>query len=109
MVVTDRICFELIHPARDGCQFARSTGSPEPKKTVKPDQVLQRWMDVSMFDRQPLNKNLSGLDLEYRIIELYSRDHGKREAKLMFDVGQGTQDIGFRNQLAVLFDCRARM
>ena len=52
---------------------------------------------------QPLNKALSGLPLEYRLIELYSRDVGGREAKLMFDVGQGTQDLGFRNELNVLF------
>src|SRR5205807_1780070 len=26
----------------------------------------------------------------------------KREAKLMFDVGQGTQDLGFRNEVAML-------
>ena len=39
------------------------------------------------------------------MLELYSRDTGKREAKLAFDVGQGTQDLGFRNELNVLFDC----
>ena len=39
------------------------------------------------------------------MIELYSRDVGQREAKLMFDVGQGTQDLGFRNELNVLFQC----
>ena len=58
-----------------------------------------------MFDKQPLNETLSGLALEYRIVELYSRDAGKREAKLAFDVGQGTQDLGFRNEVNVLFDC----
>ena len=45
------------------------------------------------------------MPLEYRLIELYSRDVGQREAKLMFDVGQGTQDLGFRNELNVLFHC----
>ena len=63
-------------------------------------------MDVKSFDKQPLNKTLSGLEVEYRIVQLFSRDRGKREAKLQFDVGQGTQDIGFRNELAVLFDCQ---
>ena len=37
--------------------------------------------------------------LEYRIMQLYSRDAGKREAKLTFNVGQGTQDLGFRNEV----------
>ena len=59
-----------------------------------------------MFEGQPLNKKLSGLKLEYRVIELFSRDRGKREAKLAFDVGQGSQDLGFRNEANLLFDCR---
>ena len=67
--------------------------------------MADRWLDVSLADAQPLNKTLSGLKLEYRIIELYSRDAGRREAKLEFDVGQGTQDLGFRNEINVLFDC----
>ena len=45
--------------------------------------------------------------LEYRIIQLFSRDRGKREAKLMFDVGQGTQDLGFRNEVNLLFFAEA--
>jgi hypothetical protein len=62
-----------------------------------------RWMDLQMFNAQPLKKDLSGLGLEYRIIQIYSRDPGKREAKIMFNVGQGSQDIGFRNEADVLF------
>src|SRR6185295_16294654 len=85
--------------------YTRSSGQADPKVTVKPSEVGDRWLDVSMHDKQPLNDKLSGLVLEYRIIQLYSRDVGKREAKLMFDVGQGTQDLGFRNELNVLFTC----
>jgi hypothetical protein len=62
------------------------------------------WLDLEMFNKQPLNRDLSGLNLEYRVLHLYSRDAGKREAKLMFDVGQGTQDLGFRNEVDVLFE-----
>ncbi len=83
----------------------RSTGSADPQITIKPNQVPDRWLDVAMLDGQPLNKTLSGLPLEYRLIELYSRDVGRREAKLMFDVGQGTQDLGFRNEVNILFNC----
>ena len=57
-----------------------------------------------MQDSQPLVSTLSGLACEYRILQLYARDAGLREAKLMFDVGQGTQDLGFRNEIDVLFD-----
>lgn len=65
------------------------------------------WLDLQMFNQQPLNRTLSGLELEYRVIQLYARDAGKREAKMSFNVGQGTQDLGFRNEVAVLFDCQS--
>jgi hypothetical protein len=45
------------------------------------------------------------LELEYRIARLYSHAAGRREASLAFDVGQGTQDLGFRNELPILFEC----
>jgi len=83
----------------------RSTGSADPQITIKPVDVPDRWLDVAMIDGQPLTKALSGLPLEYRVIELYSRDVGRREAKLLFDVGQGTQDLGFRNEVNLLFQC----
>jgi hypothetical protein len=83
----------------------RSSGSPDPKISIKPNEVGDRWLDVAMLDGQPLNESLSGLALEYRLIDLYSRDVGRREAKLMFDVGQGTQDLGFRNEMNLLFHC----
>ncbi len=41
--------------------YRRSTGSPEPNPAVKPDDVRDRWMDVDVFDKQPLAKRLSGL------------------------------------------------
>ncbi len=72
----------------------------------KPDQ-RGRWLDMMMFNRQPLQPTLSGLALEYRIIQLYSRDAGKREAVISFNVGQGTQDLGFRSEVALLFDAAA--
>jgi hypothetical protein len=63
------------------------------------------WLDLDVFNKQPLKKELSGLALEYRVVSLYSRDTGKREAKLAFDVGQGTQDLGFRSEVDLLFAC----
>ena len=53
-----------------------------------------------------MTPTLSGLLAEYRILQIYSRDAGKREAGIAFNVGQGTQDIGFRNEVAILFNCK---
>src|SRR6185503_370574 len=64
-----------------------------------------RWIFLLSYDQQPLTPKLSGLELEYRIVQLYSRDRGQREATLAFDVGQGTQDLGFRNEVPILFTC----
>lgn len=68
-------------------------------------EVADRWMELQMFDAQPLRAALSGLGVEYRIIQLHSRDAGRREAKFSFDVGQGTQDLGYRAEIDVLFRC----
>ncbi len=91
-------------------------GTTAPLKAISPnaqrlhnspaEDVANRWLDLAMFDAQPLAATLSGLALEYRVIQLYSRDAGKREAKFSFNVGQGTQDIGFRNEVDVLFTAK---
>lgn len=78
---------------------------PRPKQRITPGDIASRWLELSMFDKPPLEAKLSGLSLEYRIVQLYSRDRGRREAQLGFDVGAGSQDIGFRNDVPVLFEC----
>ena len=78
---------------------------PRPKNTITQTDVSNRWLDLMIFDKPPLRAQLTGLELEYRIVQLYSRDAGKREAKISFNVGQGTQDIGFRNDVDILFNC----
>lgn len=94
---------ELESPqARD--VFRRGTGSPIAPPSVRPADVADRWLALNMFDAKPMEPKLSGLDLEYRIALLYSRDRGRREAQLGASLGAGTEDIGFRNRTAVLFD-----
>jgi hypothetical protein len=88
------------HASSDSDRAYRGEGRPQPPP------LYDRWLDLQTFDRQPLVPDLSGLPLEYRIIQLYSRDPGRREAKLAFSVGQGTQDPGFRSEIDVLFECR---
>ena len=63
-----------------------------------------RFLSVEMFNRPPMAAALSGLDAEYAIVLIYSHEAGKREATLQFDVGQGTQDLGFRAEVPVLFN-----
>ena len=74
------------------------------KNTLSPGQVANRFLELAMYHNRPLQKSLSGLKLEYAVMQAYSREAGRREAKIGFHVGQGTQDIGFRNTVNVLFD-----
>ena len=83
----------------------RSSGAPRGSGEITAAAVADRWMDLQMFNSQPLAPALSGLPVEYRVVQVYSRDAGQREGLLAFDVGQGTQDLAFRNGLAILFDC----
>ena len=64
------------------------------------------WLDVVLTRDPPLRDTLSGRELEHRVLRLRSREAGRREATLTFDVGQGSQDLGFRSELPILFDCR---
>ena len=86
--------------------YRQATNGAEPDSPISPADVQDRFLEVMSFEKQPLAATLSGLLLEYRIVQLYCRDAGQREATLTFDVGQGTQDLGFRNEVAILFQCR---
>jgi hypothetical protein len=93
-----------VESPNQGLVYQRSTGSAEPQMRITPADARDRWAQFSIYRKQPMRPRLSGLGLEYQILEVYSRDQGKRSAKVSFNVGQGTQDIGFRNEVEVLFD-----
>src|SRR6266850_2658776 len=83
--------------------FVQSDSSPEPPKKISAADTRDRWMGLDLYDKDPMSPRLSGLPLEYRILQIYSRDQGQRSATISFNVGQGTQDIGFRNETVVVF------
>ncbi|MEO8523005.1 MAG: CehA/McbA family metallohydrolase, partial [Acidobacteriota bacterium] len=84
-------------PAKGG------VGAPEPAMVLGDPEVRERWAEISLYTDNPMRARLSGLAIEYAILQIYSRDAGQRSATLSFDVGQGTQDLGFRGDLDVLF------
>ena len=69
-------------------------------------QVQDRFLEMIMYYKRPMKSKLSGLFLEYAIVQIYSKGTGKKEAKIGFNIGQGTQDIGFRNTVDVLFNIK---
>src|SRR5207249_7832397 len=74
------------------------------KKILTPGQVANRFLEMQIYRNPPMLPNLSGLKLEYAILQMYSKDAGQREVEIGFNVGQGTQDIGFRNTINILFN-----
>ncbi|MHB1422642.1 MAG: hypothetical protein ACYC3I_05490 [Gemmataceae bacterium] len=65
-----------------------------------------RWLEAILDNEAPFKPELSGRRLEYRLLRFTPRQSGKREATFQFDVGQGTQDLGFRAETPILFTVR---
>jgi hypothetical protein len=72
----------------------RSSSKPDPKVTSV-GEVSQRFLDLQMFNSQPMVRDLSGLEVEYRVLQIYCRDAGRKEAKLGFSLWQS----GVKDQL----------
>ncbi|HRH60617.1 MAG TPA: CehA/McbA family metallohydrolase [Chitinophagaceae bacterium] len=89
----------------DGGEAIYGFGHKDESKPVSTKDILNRWLDMSLYSQPPMQSNLSGLQTEYFILQLYSRDSGKRAARFSFNCGQATQDLGFRNEADALFDC----
>lgn len=88
--------------------FHRSSSSHRmlPENELTDGQLDNRFIELVVNRNRPLSPNLSGLDLEYAIIHIYTKETGKRMAELGFNVGQGSQDLGFRNTIDILFDIK---
>jgi hypothetical protein len=93
-----------VESPNSGPTYLTSRGESEPKMELTEQAVKDRWADISIYNQSPMAQRLSGLAVEYVILTVFSRDRGQRSAKLAFNVGQGTQDIGFRNDMLVLFN-----
>ena len=53
-------------------------------------EVEQRWLELEPFTQRPLAPTLSGLGLEYVVLQVYSRAAGVRSAVLEFNALQRT-------------------
>ena len=95
-----------LQSANTGNVYVGSSGSPEPKKVITEAHVRDRWADIAFFTQAPMRPRLSGSRVEYAILQIYSRDAGQRSALIGINVGQGTQDVGFRNDVEILFNAR---
>jgi hypothetical protein len=58
---------------------------------------------VTVVSAGKITTALSGRLVEYRLLRVTCSAAGKRELTISFDAGQGTQDLGFRGEVPVLF------
>ncbi len=102
-----RVFLVKVHNEAGVTSMLRSS-SPQglPIAGSKKEDVRDRWMQITSYNQRPMPVKLTGIKLEYRPVLIYSRDSGKRTAVISFDVGQGSQDIGFRNDVSLTFNCR---
>jgi len=75
---------KVINPMESRARLRIDSPSAQPLAHSPADEVASRWLSLSMFDGQPLTPALTGLPLEYRIVEVYSREPGERTARLEF-------------------------
>ncbi|MCB1019799.1 MAG: CehA/McbA family metallohydrolase [Bryobacterales bacterium] len=93
----------VVESPNSGPVYLQSHGEHAPKMELTMTDVKERWGSFAIFTKPPMRERLTGLGVEYVVLEAYSRDVGQRSALLAFNVGQGTQDIGFRNDIMVVF------
>ena len=85
--------------------YQQSTNRAEPKAV---DPARRRSSSAGWtWPCSTTGRSSDALGLGPRVPDhpVYSRDAGKREAKISFNVGQGTQDLGFRSDVDILFKC----
>ncbi len=94
-----------IESPNAGPVLFRSSFQPTARKEheLNAGQLENRFLELIMYTDRPMKSQLSGLALEYAIVQVYTRSTGQKEARIGFNIGEGTQDVGFRNTVDVLF------
>ena len=82
-------------------EITRAGTSPQ-NEAEDPDSWF-RWLALKMFQDPPVRKTLSGQQLDYIILQLYSRDAGIRAVDLVFYLGGGPVARGHYADTSILF------
>jgi hypothetical protein len=105
----DRPALVLVKVHNDGgVTHPLAADSPQKRTPRKKAEDSDRWLELAVLNDKPFANRLTGDRVEYRVLKLTARQWGKREATLAFDVGQGTQDLGYRAEVPVLFTVRKK-
>jgi hypothetical protein len=102
LLVKDRDVYFLIKVQNEG-GVTSTVAVSGPQLVVKNEPAEGRWLHATILHVAQQERGLGGHRLEYVLLRLRATESGKREATLRFDVGQGTQDLGFRAEVPILF------
>ena len=94
----------LVHPRRIGKDFPNDPFAPEDSITAA--ELARRFLETALYELPPMRPGLSGQPLEYVILQVYSKDAGRRDVRLDFHVGDGDRELAMEEALAVPFQIR---
>lgn len=100
-----RTCLVKVHNMA-GVTAPLRLSSPQAVHASQPDS-REAWLEISMHSADGVAPELTGELIEYRVVKLRTDELGDRSAIIAMDVGQGTADIGFRNDVLLTFRCEA--
>lgn len=99
-------------PLRVASAQARGDVSANATPDAAPDNDApddgSRWLKIKLRTGPHQAAELTGRLLEYRVLMLRTEAAGFRSAVVAMDVGQGTADIGFRNDVLLTIKCKSQ-
>lgn len=84
---------KVVNNAEQTGELKYESPNAKPVPKSEPEHVAERWLDIAALQSQPLLTRLSGLPLEYRLVQLYCRDRGKREGTLSVVSGKSKAEM----------------
>jgi hypothetical protein len=71
-----------VESPNSGPTSLRSRGEAEPKLELTEQHEKERWAEIEVYNKPPMAPRLSGLGIEYQLLQIYSRDRGQRSATI---------------------------
>jgi len=84
---------KVINSGQKTGELVYDSPNAKPVPMSEQSKVAERWLAIAPIQSQPLLVKLSGLELEYRVIQLYCRDQGDREGKLQVKLGNRQAEL----------------
>lgn len=76
------VLLKVVNRARTPGRLRVDSPNARPLPNAPADEVPSLWLDLEHYEGRPMTPALSGLELEYRVLRLYAREAGSREATL---------------------------